>query len=581
MIKETSMQIFARVTMLLVGSLVGNFLHKKHFHYLPESGVFIILGSIFGAIMLAARGESAASSMKFDADFLTLCLLPPIIFYSGYCMPSISNFMYNAREILVLAGVGTIMSTLVVGYGLYACRFVGEHSLYMGITIWECLAFAALISAVDPVATLATFSSLQVDPDLEVLVFGEALLNDAVAIVLYKSFAKFAKYGGPSVYFSWGDMATKFFALVFGSIGVGIICGMAQALVFKYVFFKHTEVLEAVVFLTLAYSSFLIAEWFHFSGIIASLLHGMMAATFVKNNMSASGHTRAFILTNMLASFSDMMIFIMTGIIATVGVINDVSYSFTGFTMLFILVGRFLAVFTLIPLLNLCRSKERNIGWGKAAAMWYAGLRGAIAVGIPTALRHMMLSTTVVIVLVTVFFMGGTTAAFLKLMGIQMGHSITKGYEVPTISPKLRQASIRMQKILCNYDEDGDGVDDRYQTEEYKKHSHSAEAEDASSQIMGGYAHAEEDDEASSKSGPPVVGVAQGGSGPTDMKSSLATWQPVAKDDPKSLKEKKRREIQSWTDEDDEDDVNSSQADGKSLTKVTPVNNLEESQDGK
>ena len=144
--------------------------------------------------------------------------------------------------------------------------------------------FAALISAVDPVATLATFSSLQVDPDLEVLVFGEALLNDAVAIVLYKSFAKFAKW--------WTQRVPKFFALVFGSIGVGIICGMAQALVFKYVFFKHTEVLEAVVFLTLAYSSFLIAEWFHFSGIIASLLHGMMAATFVKNNMSASGHTR-------------------------------------------------------------------------------------------------------------------------------------------------------------------------------------------------------------------------------------------------------------------------------------------------
>jgi sodium/hydrogen exchanger 8 len=569
MIKETSMQILARVAMLLIGSLVGNFLHKKHFHYLPESGVFIILGCIFGAIMLAARGQSAASSMKFDADFLTLCLLPPIIFYSGYCMPSISNFMYNAREILVLAGVGTIMSTLITGYGLYWCRSVGDHSLYMSITIWECLAFAALISAVDPVATLATFSSLQVDPDLEVLVFGEALLNDAVAIVLYKSFAKFAKYGGPSVYFSWGDMATKFFALVFGSIGVGILCGMAQALVFKYVFFKHTEVLEAVVFLTLAYSSFLIAEWFHFSGIIASLLHGMMAATFVKNNMSASGHTRAFILTNMLASFSDMMIFIMTGIIATVGVINDVSYSFTGFTMLFILVGRFLAVFTLIPLLNLCRSKERVIGWGKAAAMWYAGLRGAIAVGlvvgIPTALRHMMLSTTVVIVLVTVFFMGGTTAAFLKLMGIQMGKAATKDYEVPAISPKLRQASIRMQKILCNYDEDGDGVDDRYQTDEYIKNSHTAEADDASHQIMGGYAHAEEDDVPSSKSGPPEAGVVQEQLGADE-------------NDPVRLKEKKRREIQAWA---DVADVDSGQADGKSLTKVTPVNNLEDSQNGK
>ncbi len=284
------------------------------------------------------------------------------------------------------------------------------------------------------------------------LVFGEALLNDAVAIVLYKSFAKFAKYNGESVYFTYGDLAVKFVALTLGSIAVGLVCGVVQALIFKFVFFKHTAVLEVIVFLTLAYSSFLIAEYFHFSGIIASLLHGMMAATFVKKNMSAAGHTRAFILTNTIASFADMMIFIMTGIIATVGVVNDISWSFTGFTMVFVLVGRACAVFPLISLLNLCRAKERRISCGKSAAMWYAGLRGAIAiglvVGVPTALRHMMLSTTVAVVLATVFIMGGSTAPFLKIMGIKMGGQVTNNYEAPKLSPRIRSMSIRMQKAL-------------------------------------------------------------------------------------------------------------------------------------
>ena len=109
-------------------------------------------------------------------------------------MPSISNFVSNAREILVLAGFGTVISTLVVGYGLYYCRAISGHSLYTEITIWECLAFASLICAVDPVATLATFSALNVDPDLEVLVFGEALLNDAIAIVRKKFLAYFGRY---------------------------------------------------------------------------------------------------------------------------------------------------------------------------------------------------------------------------------------------------------------------------------------------------------------------------------------------------------------------------------------------------
>ena len=65
-----------------------------------------------------------------------------------------------------------------------------------------------------------------------------------------------------------------------------------------------------------------------------------------------------------------MMIFIMTGIIATVGVINDISWGFTGFTLIFVLLGRAIGVFPLIALLNLCRSKDRQISMGKAAAMW-------------------------------------------------------------------------------------------------------------------------------------------------------------------------------------------------------------------
>lgn len=48
----------------------------------------------------------------------------------------------------------------------------------------ESFAFGSLISAVDPVATLAIFQAIEVDQVLYMLVFGESVLNDAVAIVL-------------------------------------------------------------------------------------------------------------------------------------------------------------------------------------------------------------------------------------------------------------------------------------------------------------------------------------------------------------------------------------------------------------
>ena len=54
-IKSNSISILSRVVLLLLGSLTGNYLHIKHFHYLPESGIFIILGAIFGKYFKAKR----------------------------------------------------------------------------------------------------------------------------------------------------------------------------------------------------------------------------------------------------------------------------------------------------------------------------------------------------------------------------------------------------------------------------------------------------------------------------------------------------------------------------------------------
>jgi len=114
-------------------------------------------------------------------------ILPPIIFESGYTLNNV-RFFGNFGVITLFAVVGTVISTVVFGTLLYLIAQDGKFGV--DFTVLECFIFAALISAVDPVATLAIVRKSGADINLFNIIFGESLLNDAVAVVLYRTFLK-------------------------------------------------------------------------------------------------------------------------------------------------------------------------------------------------------------------------------------------------------------------------------------------------------------------------------------------------------------------------------------------------------
>lgn len=182
---------FSMVMLFLVLTAVG--LHAMHLGWLQESMAFILVGMLVALLLLLVHGKGTSAYVQgesFSADDFFLLLLPPIIFEAGYSMKK-ARFIRNFETILLFAFVGSLISTFVIGGVLYLCGrawWSDTERVALGIdfeTPYDSLKFGAMISATDPVATLSVLSSMRPmkDPDLYSLIFGESVLNDAIACV--------------------------------------------------------------------------------------------------------------------------------------------------------------------------------------------------------------------------------------------------------------------------------------------------------------------------------------------------------------------------------------------------------------
>lgn len=183
-------------TLPLFINLQGYYVKKNKLYFLPESGVAMLVGVLIGGI--ARLTVTDLTLFSFSPEFFFFVLLPPIIFEAGYSLEK-KHFFENIGAITLYAFWGTIISAFVVGMLTYWSAQIGLIGHIDKNNPMEALLFGALISAVDPVATLSIMGSpeLKCDNLLYSLVFGESVLNDAVAIVLFKTFHTYYDPEGP------------------------------------------------------------------------------------------------------------------------------------------------------------------------------------------------------------------------------------------------------------------------------------------------------------------------------------------------------------------------------------------------
>ncbi|XP_067313759.1 sodium/hydrogen exchanger 6a [Pseudorasbora parva] len=366
--------------------------------------------------------------VTFDPEVFFNILLPPIIFHAGYSLKR-RHFFRNLGSILVYAFVGTVVSCFIIGLLMYGCVTLMKQIGQLGGDFFftDCLFFGAIVSATDPVTVLAIFNELHVDADLYALLFGESVLNDAVAVVLSSSIVAYQPEGDNTHTFEAMAMLKSFgiFLGVFsGSFALGVATGVVTALVTKFTKLRDLPLLETALFFLMSWSTFLLAEACGFTGVVAVLFCGMTQAHYTFNNLSPESQDRTKQLFELLNFLAENFIFSYMGLTLFTFQNHVFNPIFILGAFLAVFLGRAANIYPLSFLLNLGR--KNKISPNLQHMMMFAGLRGAMTFALSirdtaTYARQMMFSTTLLVVFFTVWFCGGGTTQMLSCQKIRVG----------------------------------------------------------------------------------------------------------------------------------------------------------------
>ncbi|XP_061082098.1 sodium/hydrogen exchanger 2 [Conger conger] len=393
---------------------IGFHVYHKITIWIPESCLLISIGLIVGAIMHAVHEEPPA---VLSSNVFFLYMLPPIVLDSGYFMPT-RPFFENVGTVLWFAVVGTLWNSIGIGLSLFAICQIEAFGV-QDINLQENLLFAAIISAVDPVAVLSVFEDINVNEQLYIVVFGECLFNDAVTVVLYNMFtfvADMPEVASEDVFLG----VARFFVVSFGGLLFGFVFGFVAA--FTTRFTANVREIEPLFVFMFSYLAYLVAELFSISSIMAIVTCALTMKYYVEENVSQRSCTTIRHVIKMVGTVSETLIFFFLGVV-TVTSEHEWNTGYILFTLLFVFVWRGLGVLVLTQIINPFRTIPFN--FKDQFGLAYGGLRGAICFALVFLLpenigrRNLFVTATIAVILFTVFIQGISIRPLIEFMNVR------------------------------------------------------------------------------------------------------------------------------------------------------------------
>ena len=378
--------------LLFISALVAMLMRRIH---LPYTVGLVLAGMVL--VVMQVRLQ-----IQLSKDLIFSVFLPPLVYEAALCIHW-DELKKDIAVVVTLATAGVAIAAVIMAAGMH----------WLVDWPWSSAAlFGILISATDPVSVISTFKEAGVQGRLRLLVEAESLLNDGTAAVAFVIALQIA---------TGANAQSNIFLTLLLTIGGGIACGVLVGWGFMFLAGRTTDHLVEITLTTLcAYSSFLLAEHFHFSGVLATLCAGLVTGNSGRlTYLSDSARAALDSFWEYIAFVANSLIFLLIGVHEAQQHFNNL-WRGVLIAVALVVISRAAAVYSLCAAF---RGSRLRVDIRHQHILFWGGLRGALALalvlGLPDdmPLRDDIVTCAFAVVAFSVFVQSLTMNPLLRRLG--------------------------------------------------------------------------------------------------------------------------------------------------------------------
>lgn len=401
------MELYSTFSLLLVAAAAFAYLNHRFLHMPPAIGLMVLtLLSSLGLVGLGRLGVPAVLQVveavrTIDFHSVLMQYMLSFLLFAGAMQLDTRSLGQQRVPVLLLATLGTLISTLMVACGLYLVLPL----FGLPLNFIYCLLFGSLISPTDPVAVLGILTKAGLPKALETNIVGESLFNDGVGVVLFATVLSVAGTGTEIV-----DAGQVLVLLLQEGVG-GLVLGAALGYGVYWLLHNVDDYrVEVLLTLALVMGGSVLAARLHTSGPLAMVVAGLIVGGEGRAAMSEVTEDYVDKFWELVDGVLNALLFALMGLEMLVLHIN-LPYVAAGLaTVALVLVARLVSVS--IPL-SFLRTRANEFSSFNVTVLVWGGLRGGISVALalslpPTMPRELLVGITYVVVVFSILGQGLT-----------------------------------------------------------------------------------------------------------------------------------------------------------------------------